>query len=229
LEHPDRDRVAGYLYHGQLFLTIFNNPNSPINPFPPAVLPTLYQTNTPTSTIIPKESTWTPTITTQPEPSRTKAPTWTMLPQLITPSISSTFTIAPIEGTPTITVTPMPASAEITYMASTEFKPEKNCDWLGVAGKVLGVDGKPLLFQTIQLGGTLEDKPISLTTLSGTAQVYGQSGFERTISDHPIASSQTIWIQLFDNTSKPLTNRIYFDTYEGCDQNLVMINFTITR
>jgi hypothetical protein len=86
--------LLGICTMANFFLTIFNNPNSPINPFPPAVLPTLYQTNTPTSTIIPKESTWTPTITTQPEPSRTKAPTWTMLPQLITPSISSTFTIA---------------------------------------------------------------------------------------------------------------------------------------
>ncbi|MCX6035129.1 MAG: hypothetical protein NTV38_09155, partial [Chloroflexi bacterium] len=41
------------------FLTIFNNPNSPLNPFPPAPLPTLYQTVTPTSTIILREATWT--------------------------------------------------------------------------------------------------------------------------------------------------------------------------
>jgi hypothetical protein len=123
----------------------------------------------------------------------------------------------------------LPALAEITYLASTDFHPDKNCEWLGVAGKVLGTDAKPLQFQEIQLGGTLDGKTVSLFTLSGTASGYGQSGFELVLSDHPIASTQTLWIQLLDNTAKPLTNRIYFDTYSGCTQNLVMVVFTKTR
>jgi disulfide bond formation protein DsbB len=208
------------------FLTIFNNPNSPLNPFPPASLPTLYQTATPTSTPILLPSTWTPTTTIQPSPSRTKAPTWTLLPQMITPFTS---TVTPTKTTPTITSTPMPASAEITYVASTDFHPDENCNWLGVAGKVLGTDGKPLLSQQIQLGGTLDSVAINFTTLSGLAPAYGQSGFEMVLSDHPTASTQALWIQLLDTTSKPLTNRIYFDTYDGCTQNLVMVIFTKNR
>jgi len=208
------------------FLSIFNNPNSPLNPFPPASLPTLYQTFTPTSTIIPREATWTPTATTQPSPSRTKAPTWTLLPQLITPPTS---TITPTEPTPTTTSTSMPVSAAITYVASTAFHPDKNCNWMGVAGKVVGTDGKPLQFQEIQLGGTLDGKTISFLTLSGTAPLYGTAGFELVLSDHPVASTQTLWIQLLDNTAKPLTNKIYFDTKDGCTQNLVMVVFTKTR
>ncbi len=211
------------------FLTIFNNPNSPFNLFPPAPLPTLFQTDTPTSTIIPLESTWTPTPTIQPSPSRTKAPTWTLLPQMITPSVTPTPTMTPTEATPTITSTPMPASAVITYMASTAYHPSNNCDWLGVAGKVLGTDGKPLQFQEIQMGGTLDGKAISFLTLSGTAPAYGTSGFELVLSDHPVASTQTLWIQLLDNTAKPLTDKIYFDTYAECTQNLVMVVFTKTR
>ena len=75
------------------FWTIFNNPNSFLNPFPPAQIPTVFQyiTDTPTSTIIPREATWTPTATTQASPSRTKAPTWTLLPEMITQSISPTL------------------------------------------------------------------------------------------------------------------------------------------
>jgi len=214
------------------FLTIFNNPNSPLNPFPPAPLATLYQTVTPISTIIimPQPNTWTPTTTIQPSPSRTKAPTWTLLPQMITPSITPTPIVTPTEATPTITSTPMPVSAEITYLASTDFHPDKNCDWLGVAGKVLGTDGKLLQVNAlIQLGGTLDGKAINLLTMSGDAPAYGQSGFELILSDHPIASTQTLWIQLLDNTAKPLTDRIYFDTYDGCTQNLVMVVFTKTR
>jgi len=218
--------LLGICLLAYLFLTIFNHPNLPINPFPPASLPTLYQTATPTSTIIPQEATWTPTATIQPSPSRTKAPTWTPLAQMVTPPTPSD---TPIEPTPTITSTLMPVSAKITYAASTDYHPDKNCNWLGVAGKVLGTDGKPLQFQEIQLGGTLNGKTVGYLTLSGTAPAYGQSGFEVVLSDHPIASTQTLWIQLLDNTAKPLTNKIYFDTYVGCTQNLVMIVFTKTR
>ena len=220
--------ICGLAYY---FLTIFNNPGSPLNLFPPVLVPTLYQTDTPTSTreMILLEDTWTPTATVKAVPSRTKAPTWTLLPVLITPSITPTFTIQPTQGTRTITPNPLTPSAEITYMVSIDFHPGNNCDWLGVAGKVLGTDSTPLQFLEILLGGNLDGKPVSLFTISGYAPAYGQSGFELVLSDHPIASTKTLWIQLLDNTAKPLTNRIYFDTYDGCTQNLVMINFTKIR
>ncbi len=69
--------LLGACYLAYYFFTIFINPNSPYNPFPPVALPTLYQTSTFTPTIIPKPATWTPTPTVSPVPSRTKAPTWT--------------------------------------------------------------------------------------------------------------------------------------------------------
>jgi hypothetical protein len=217
-----------------LFLTIFTNPNSPLNPFPPAPVPTLYQTETPTATmrVIPREATWTGTATIQAQPSRTKAPTWTLLPEMVTPSNTSTPTVKPTEGTATISSTPAPASAEIVYWASTDYHPESACLWLGVAGKVIGTDGNPLQYQIIQMGGTLDGKPVSLFALAtgvGKAAAFGPSGYELVLAAYPIASTQTLWIQLLDNTSKPLTGRIYFDTYNSCTQNLVMIDFTRTR
>ena len=45
------------------FTAIFINPNGAYNPFPPAPLPTLFKTSTPTATIIPLAATWTPTPT----------------------------------------------------------------------------------------------------------------------------------------------------------------------
>jgi hypothetical protein len=88
-----------------LFMMIFVNPSSPYNPFPPQALPTLFQTITPTSTIIPLQSTWTATVTIPPEPTRTTAPTWTLLPILMTatPTVSPAFTAT---ATPTQTLTP---------------------------------------------------------------------------------------------------------------------------
>jgi hypothetical protein len=223
--------VLGICLAAFFLLYIYANPHTPLNPFPPAALPTLYKTATPTNTlaVIPLASTWTPTSTVQRPPTRTIAPTWTLLPQLVTPSVTPVVSDTPTSPSTTGTANPMPASANITYVASTDFHPDLNCKWLGVAGKVLGADGKPVLFMEIQLGGSLNGKAINYVILSGNATVYGTSGFEQVLSDHPIASTQSLWIQLLDNTAKPLTDKIYFDTYSTCNQNLVMVVFTRNR
>jgi hypothetical protein len=223
--------VLGICFIAYFILNIYQNPHTRLNPFPPAALPTLYRTATPTTTVatIPREPTWTSTTTVQPSATRTSAPTWTLVPQLVTLSVTPVPTETPITATTTGTATPMPASAEITFVASTEFHPDLLCNWMGLAGKVLGPDGKPVLFMEIQLGGTLNGKAINYVILSGNATAYGPSGFEQVLSDHPIASTHALWIQLLDNTAKPLTEKIYFDTYSTCDKNLVMVVFTRNR
>ena len=54
---------------------------------------------------------------------------------------------------------------------------------------------------------------------------YGEGGYEIVLQDAPIASSDAIYIQLLDQANLPLTEKIYFDTYESCDSNLIKINF----
>jgi hypothetical protein len=218
--------ICGLVY---FFFTIFSNPYSRLNPFPPQPTPTNYQTITPTITIIQLPPTWTYTPTTQPSPSRTKAPTWTALPGLISPTVTDTPetpTPTPITETPTTTPTPMPASVVITDVASTTIHADSTCNWIGVGGKVLDANGKDLQFQTIQLGGTFNGKTVNRTMLSGSAPAYGPSGFEFVLGEKPLASTQQLWIQLFDNGAKPLTDKIYFDTFTDCSKNLVMVVFT---
>jgi hypothetical protein len=162
-------------------------------------------------------------VTIRPDDTRTRAPTWT--PYGWVPS--ETFTLTPTETeTPAITDTPMPASAEITYHPSTEIYPAKGCDWMGVGGAVFKLDGSPIQFYSIQLGGTLDEVVISQLRLSGSAPAYGTSGFEFELGTKPVASTETLWIQLFDNTGSELTGKIYFDTYDDCSQNLVKVTFT---
>lgn len=217
-------------YMAYYFFTIFINPNSPYNPFPPVPLPTLFETSTFTPTIIPQPATWTPTPSTSPVPTRTKAPTWTSVPLVTTPSPTITPTATPTAGTPTITPTGMPASADISYVASTKTHADLACNWMGVGGTVMSADNQPLLFQTVQLGGNLSGKAINSLVLSGSNPVYGKSGYEfEKLGDKPIASTHTLWAQLFDNNGKPLTEKIYFDTYDDCAKNLVMIVFTKTH
>jgi hypothetical protein len=210
------------------FVAIFINPISAYNPFPPVPSPTLYQTPTYTPTIIPQPATWTPTFTVSPVPTRTKAPTWTSVPLEVSPSDTPTTT--PTIENPAFTPTAFPASADITYEASTTMHPDLACKWMGIGGKVVNADNTPLLFQTIQLGGTLDGKVINSLVLSGSIPAYGKSGFEfEKLGDNPIASTHTLWIQLFDNNGRPLTEKTYFDTYDDCAKNLVMIVFTKAR
>ncbi len=220
--------LLGIACLGWYFVTIFLNPNSPLNPFPPKPLPTLYKSPTPTITPIKLEPTWTETPTQVPSATRTRAPTWTLLPGMITPTITNTP-----EDTPIPSETPIEAlaTADVTYKASTDVHPDSDCKWLGVAGQVLDVNKKPLIYQTIQVIGTLDGKSVQFTTLSGTTPkaLYGEAGFEVVLSDHPIASTQSLWIQLFDNTSQPLTDKVYFDTFTDCAKNLVFIVFTKTK
>jgi hypothetical protein len=216
------------------YVTVFRDPMSAFNFFKPEATPTVYYTVTPTITLIQQPATWTATITTRPPSTRTRAPTWTGLPGAAsaTPTSTATFTLTPTLAeslTPSISVTPMPAVAEITYHPSTEVYPDKNCDWMGVGGTVLNSDGTPLQFQTVQLGGALGEVIVSQLKLSGSAPLFGTSGFEFELGSQPVASTQTLWIQLFDNTGNALTEKIYFDTYDDCARNLVKIIFIRNR
>jgi hypothetical protein len=210
-----------------LFLKIYEDPAMLPAGFLPAALPTLYQTPTPTATIIQQPPTWTPTLTIQPSPTRTKAPTWTSVAALVSPTITMTPSITPMPGTPSDTPPAVLANSTITYVASTTKHPELACKWMGVGGTVMDASNKPLQFQTIQLGGSLNGNAVSGQVLSGNNPAYGTSGFELKLADSAIDSTQTVWVQLFDNNGKALTDKTYFDTYNDCQRNLVMIVFTL--
>jgi hypothetical protein len=107
--------------------------------------------------------------------------------------------------------------------------PERGCNWMGIGGQVLDLQGRPLTGVTVQLGGTLEGRSITLNSLTGTARQYGEAGFEFTLSDLPIASNGTLWVRLADQASLPLSGRQSFDTYAECEKNLIIINFKQIR
>jgi hypothetical protein len=218
------------------FVTVYNHPTSPLNPFQPQALPTVYATITPTITPIQLQPTWTATVTLEPTASRTTAPTWTLLPAMITPTVTDTpsASTTPLPG-PTATTAPSSTvvaglvKTSITYQSADSVHPGTGCNWLGVGGKVLSANGQGLAYQTLQLGGSLNGAPQNHITLSGSASAYGPGGFEFVLPSQTVATTQSLWIQLFDNMGKMLTDRIYFDTYTDCNKNLVMIVFTLTK
>jgi hypothetical protein len=99
------------------------------------------------------------------------------------------------------------------------------CEWFGVAGQVFDMDGHPMEFLIVEAGGMLEGKPVLGLSLAGTIFEYGPGGYEITLSDHPIESNETIWIQLKDLDGVSLSPKIYLNSTSDCSQNLIIINF----
>jgi hypothetical protein len=79
------------------------------------------------------------------------------------------------------------------------------------------------------LGGQQDGRNILLTSLTGTALQYGQSGYEFKISDAPYATVHNFWLRLVDQANLPLSDRIYFDTNDSCEKNLIMIQIKQVR
>jgi hypothetical protein len=77
----------------------------------------------------------------------------------------------------------------------------------------------------VEASGTLQGEEIYRLALSGAAPDYGVGGYEIALSDSPIESNGEVWVQLLDQANLPLTDKIYLQTFDSCDSNLIRINF----
>jgi hypothetical protein len=101
---------------------------------------------------------------------------------------------------------------------------------MGVGGQVSNLSGRPVTGINVQMYGVADGNSMNVITLTGTAQKYGEAGFEFTISEEKVfASKGVFWIQLIDQQRNPLSKRVVFDTFDDCSRNLVVINFTQVR
>ncbi len=82
----------------------------------------------------------------------------------------------------------------------------------------------------VQLGGVLPGvESIDKLTMTGLAGEYGPGGFEFILANSLVATSGTLWIQLLDQQNLPISDRVYFDTFDDCEKNLVIIYFDQVR
>jgi hypothetical protein len=206
-----------------LVVTIFLNPASSVNPFPPPTMPAALVLPTATATPRVLPPTWTPTVTVTPtSPQPTNTPEMPTLPV--------------VNGTPVTGTSTVAASTSANYsfvlqgdpvaVSSSIFHPTGGCQWFGVGGNVFDLKGSPVFGLVVNLGGYLNGSPIqSQSTLTGLARNYGESGYEFTIQSTPVASTGSLWVQIFDQSQIPVSDRIYFNTYGDCQHNLMLINF----
>jgi hypothetical protein len=101
---------------------------------------------------------------------------------------------------------------------------------MGVAGQVFDLSGAPISGQQVRVGGFLGGKPVDLLTLTGLTSAYGTNGFyEFTLGDAPMASNRSLWVQLLDQAGLAMSEKIFFATYDSCDDNLIFVNFKQVR
>lgn len=214
---------------GLFYMMIFLNPYSALNPLPPNTLFPIPDFSTPTVTktfLVQLPATWTPTAS--PEPTRTLTPVPT-----VTPISSNTPLPLPPTATPTTGPTETPGAFAFTVQQGSPqaipniYHQDAGCNWMGVAGQVTTLNGSPVTGLIVQLSGTLEGQIYETRlSLTGVVREYGPSGYEIQISDRLIESKSTLFIQLLEPaTNLPVSDKVYFDTYNDCQKNLILINF----
>ncbi len=208
--------------------TIYVNPDSAWNPFPP---PTLFPSPampTATRTLrITLEPSWTPTFGI---PTQTSTPAPTNTPLVTATDVS----LIPSDTPVVATIEPADYDFVVkegnpSYINGDGFHPELECNWVGVAGQVEGLNGEPLRNLFIRLGGSLEGQTFDLVTITGSAPIYGSGGYEFIIANRLVGTTGTLWIQLEDVQGLPMSGRIYFNTYAECERNLAVIYLVQVR
>ena len=219
------------------FLAIFLNPYSGLNPFPPAA--PLAGLEMPSTTPTPRSGlppTWTPgptlepTATFTPRPTATPPPTETPF-SLVTPGAdtpTAEIAIATLKATAGGKAFVLQSGNPLAI--ANIYHPDLACNWMGVGGQVFDLKGSVVLGQQIQLGGVLAGTPIpaGYPTLTGVLP-YAPGYYEFTLGSRPSASNGKLWVQLVDQAGLLMSDKVFFDTYDDCQKNLIIINFKQVR
>jgi type VI secretion system secreted protein VgrG len=204
---------------------MFINPYNPMNPYPPPTLPPTLGPPTATNTpaiYLPPTSTLSPTI--PPTPTDTQAPT-------ATPAPTDTPMPTPEESA-SPELTPGGAQFQLAEGSPSYSRDERGCEVMGVGGKVFDLAGAPISGLTVRLNGELAGQPVGpLDSLTGSAaDRFGFGAYYFELSDQPVASQNTLWIQILDSSSGlPLSDQVFFNTTDICDENLILINWRQAR
>lgn len=98
------------------------------------------------------------------------------------------------------------------------------CEWMGIGGQVFDTAGSPLNEFIIEVGGSMGGRELLKMGITGDTPALGLGGYSIKLSDQPIDTEGTFWLQLFGLNGTPLSETIYFSTYKDCDKNFILIN-----
>lgn len=201
---------------GGIYMFIFLEPQSFINPFPPPTMPVrvVLATNTPT----PAPATPTPLST----------PVQVAVATEI--SVSPTAIVVAPEPTAIPVSEPTAAPTGFAYRLqegsigyTTQFAyPDLDCEWMGIAGTVFDADGNSAEDMIVHVDGP---DGFAIDAIAGTRPEFGPAGYEVTLANAPTDSDQMYVVQLLDVFGEPASERYAVTTFDDCDRNLILVNF----
>jgi hypothetical protein len=97
------------------------------------------------------------------------------------------------------------------------------CNWAGIGGQVFDLSGAPMAGLIVKVSGSLEGRQIQYFVYTGSSQHFGPGGFNLKLADHPVSSS-TLELLLLDAAGEPLSGRNILQTFNNCQQNLLVVN-----
>lgn len=125
---------------------------------------------------------------------------------------------------------PFVLDGEPEPMSSDLIRPQLGCDYLVIAGQVWDLQGDPVTDSAqVHLYGELSGYILDEYSLPGSAEVYGQSGYEFILKGLVVDSINTVIVQLEDLDGNPLSSPYFIETYQSCQQNLILVNFKKVR
>ena len=148
-----------------------------------------------------------------------------------TPASTFTPTLTPtITQTPTREIMPFVLFGEPERMSNEVLRPELDCNWLVIAGQVWDLQGDPVVESvSIHLFGELNGFVIDQYREPGTETTYGESGYEFALEGFLVDSEESLYIQLVDENNAALSHPYLVQTFEDCQQNLILVNFKQVR
>jgi hypothetical protein len=130
-------------------------------------------------------------------------------------------------GTPTPVVSPGPVY-QLQAGTPLELKNfidlNAGCNWMGIGGQVFDLDGSPLKEFIIEVGGYMGGREVLQMGITGDTPSLGPGGYSIKLSDYPLTTEKSLWLQLFGLNGNPMSEMVYFSTHQDCDKNFILIN-----
>lgn len=186
----------------------------------------LLLTHTPKPTLASTSPPMAPPATWTLEPTRTMVPTSTRRPAqpTKTPRPTVYFTPNPTEtGTPTPTRHPYPFKLVDEGVVYMRYPFSSGCDWTGIAGEVVDLEGEPIIGVSVVLnGGGLQN----IVTTSGDRPDYAPSGWEHFLDNKLKTGTFTIQLyRVINNQSRPVSELVDVQTRPDCRASLAYLVF----
>ncbi|MDX2075023.1 MAG: hypothetical protein SFZ02_01220 [bacterium] len=210
--------MIGTIALGVIFVSIWRDPWTPLNPLPPATT-FVEVTWTPDAEALARyyaDQTATAQFSSQTGNSATPTP--------ITPlQNNQPIVIQPLD-TPTGDKPFMISNAGVLYIPNAN---GRDCNWSSIAGTVTGLNNEPLDGYAVQIVDIEEPTRLNVVVNSGSSLNLGAGGFELALGSTPRIRSYRI--QLFDSSNTPVSEPFQIITREECDQNVAVVNFVQVR